>query len=212
MEAAVTGSARASRLCGLAWAASLAALVGCAPVSVTGAWRAPDYSGSIKRALVVGVFESPTDRRSLEDALAQALAKKGVEATPSYSFMPGERMPDADTFQGKLKGVEVEAVLVTRLVNVEKETVYVPPRTYMVPHPYYYRLHTYYGHAYHSLYEPGFVMERTIVSLETTLYDASSDRLIWTLATESFDPRTTRDLVEPLTRLIVERLQKDKLL
>lgn len=207
------GLRRASRPLGAALAVSLAALVGCAPVSVTGDWRAADYTGTIRSALVVGVFESATDRRSLEDALAKALAKQGVEAVTSYSFMPGKRMPDAETFRGEVEGVEVEAVLVTRLVNVEKETVYVPPRAYMVPHPYYYnRLHTYYGHVYHTLYEPAYMMERTIVSLETTLYDASSDRLIWTLATESFDPRTTRDLVEPLTRLIVERLKKDKLL
>lgn len=196
----------------LALALSLAA---CAPVTVTGDWRAPEYAQRAKKVLVVGVFELPLNRRSMEDALAEELGKEGVRVVTSCSLMPGDKMPEGETFRREAEGLQVDAVLVTRLVDVEKETVFVPPRARLVPHPFYYRrLYTYYGHAYYTIYdyEPGYVVERSIVSLETNLYDARTDRLVWSLATESFDPQNTKELVEPLARLITERLKKEKLI
>jgi hypothetical protein len=200
-------------LLALAAAFCLAAVTACAPVTVTGAWRDAAYTQRIKKALVVGVFERPVHRRSLEDVLVEELKKQGVQAVSSYSLLPGDRMPDGETFQGEIQGVDVDAVLVTRLVDVEKETFYVPPHTHVVPHSHYYRrLHIYYGHAYYTLYEPGYLVERSIVSLETTLYDASTNRLVWILSTENFDPQNTKELVQPLARLIIERLKKERLI
>jgi hypothetical protein len=199
-------------LLALAAALCLAFSAGCAPVTVTGAWRDAEYDRRISTAAVIGLFENPTLRRLLEEALVAELAKSGVKATASYRLLPGDRMPDAEALRKELRGLPVEAFLSTRLLNVERETRYIQPRMRLIPRRYPHRTFSgYYHYWYQTIYEPGYVLEVTTVSLETTLYDAATDRLIWSVNTESFNPASTESLVKPLTRLVVEQLKKDKL-
>src|ERR1700755_2544567 len=76
-------------------AASLGALaligVGCntEQTQATDTWKDPSYvSGPMKNIVVIGAKLNDTDRRTLEDGFAAALAAHGTRATPSYTVLP----------------------------------------------------------------------------------------------------------------------------
>jgi hypothetical protein len=117
-----------------------------------------------------------------------------------------------ESIKRKVRDLGLKSVIVTRLVGIEKERYYVPGQSYVVPYGYYYRFRGYYPRAYTLAYEPGYWAEYKIAKLETNLYDAESDKLIWSAASESIDPRSAEEVVTALSDQIVDSLSRYGLL
>jgi hypothetical protein len=109
---------------------------------------------------------------------------------------------------------------VTRLISVEKDTRLVPGTVYTPgtgtlhrpPHDYYHNFNDYYGRTHPAVYSPGYLEDVMIVSLETNLYEAEQEMLIWSITSESFNPGSVNSTVKELSKIIVKRLSKDGLL
>ncbi|MBW1896299.1 MAG: hypothetical protein JRI47_04510 [Deltaproteobacteria bacterium] len=104
-----------------------------------------------------------------------------------------------------LKAVEEyknDSVMIIRLIGVEQKEVYTPP-----PRPSW----GYYGdyrhfHAY--AHEPGHSRTHTLIRLATNLYDATTERLMWSGESESVDPSSDKQIIDEVIKLIVSDLQK----
>jgi hypothetical protein len=153
-----------------------------------------------------------TVRRSYEEKLVQELKKKGVNAVPSAAIMPGDELPDKESVRTAIQGKGFDSVLVTRIIGVEKETRYIPPRTYVIPDRNYYGFYDYYYRSYQVVQQPGYLEEETIVSLETNIYDVNTEKLVWAITSESFNPNKAAEVIKPLSKLIVDKLRKDKMI
>jgi hypothetical protein len=186
-------------------------------VKLLRSWRNPDYSSpKARRILVIGMSDNPEVRADFEDDLSAAIASDGLEAIPGNSILlrPHSAELDPDYLKGQIRDFKIDAVLVSRLVKVDKKTTYVPGHSYAVPYPYYRSFYGYYGAVYHQVYSPDYLREDTTVRVETNFYiaDTAEGELVWTGTSESFNPKSAQKVIDGLVKLIVKELVKEHIL
>ncbi len=202
----------------------LGALLFCAGCGGSGTqfsatWTSPDYAQmqDVDEVLVVAVTATEVRRRIFEDSLVSKLQAEGISAYPSNQFHESVDQMDEEEVEALIKERGIEAVIVTRLLNLEREEVVVPPSTTVSSYPsygrpYYDSWYGYYSHGYGVTHDPGYTYEKVTVSLETNLYDAANGKLIWSGQSDTFNPDSTQDVFGPTTDIIVDELVYQKLL
>jgi hypothetical protein len=180
-------------------------------------WKNPDYSGQKPhRILVIGMSENPEIRADFEDDLSSAIANDGLEAVPGNSilFRPRSAELDPDYLKGQIRDFKIDAVLVSRLVKVDKKTTYIPGHSYAVPYAYYRSFYGYYGTVYRQVYSPDYLHEDTTVRVETNFYapTPADGELIWTGTSDSFNPKSAQKVIDGVVKLIVKELKKQNIL
>jgi hypothetical protein len=198
-------------LVALGIAFAVVAGISCATkTEISGTWKS-DTSATLpmKQVLVIGIAKSDFNRRSFEDSFAAALGEQGVDAVPSYRILPNPEQLSKESIQQAIRGSEFQGVLATRLVQVDEREKYVPPKTYVSPNYYGRGLYGYYGRSYEVIHEPGYTVHTTIVRLETHLYDAASAELVWAAHSDTFNPKSTGDGIQSVTKKLSKRLAED---
>jgi hypothetical protein len=173
-------------------------------------WKDPDYaSGPFDNILIVGMSNQETVRRTFENAFVDRLQKENVRANPSFAVMPAETRPTEESIKAVIADLRFDSVLVTHLVGVEAKDVYTPP-TYR-RHPYR-GFYGYYGHVRGYVYEPGYTTRHQRYKLETNLYDANTEQLVWSMQSETMNPSSEKALIEAKIKTVVERLKQQNLI
>jgi hypothetical protein len=180
-------------------------------------WKNPAYSGQKPhRVLVIGMSENPEIRADFEDDLSSAIAKDGLEAIPGNSILlrTHSAQLDPDYLKGQIRDFKTDAVLVSRLVKVDKKTTHIPGHSYVVPYGYYHSFYGYYGTVYRQVYSPDYLREDTTVRIETNFYAATAadGELIWTGTSDSFNPKSAQKIIDGVVKLIVKELKKQDIL
>jgi hypothetical protein len=180
-------------------------------------WKNPKYSGqSFHRILVIGMSENPVVRVDFEDALSEKISREGVEAVPGNTilFRPESPHMDLDYLKGQIRDHKIDAVIVSRLVKLDKKTTHITGNSYVFPHPYYRTFDGYYGAVYGQVYAPGYLREDTTVRIETNLYSATlpDEDLVWIGFSDTFNPKNADKVIAGLVKLVVQELEKEQIL
>jgi hypothetical protein len=183
------------------------ALGGCATTQLNSVWKDPAYQNRPARIMVVGVFRSPLYRRVFEDEFVTQLQARGTAAIASYTVLPDMRQDDRNEIAAKVKELGADAILITRLVSKKTVQTYVPATTYFPP-PYYNSWPDYYGYGYRYMYSPGYIAENEYAVMETNLYQAGSDKLIWAASAETGLGDTTQAISESYIKVMVNNMLK----
>ena len=179
-------------------------------------WKNPQYSGpTFHRILVIGMSAKPGVRADFEDALSKLVARDGVEAIPGNTILlrsEGTTL-DLDYLRTQVKEFKIDAVIVSRLVKVDKNVTYIPGQPY-VPYPYYGSFYGYYGAMYPVVYSPDYLREDTTVRVETNVYAVrgTDGEPVWTGVSDTFNPSSADKVIEGLSKLVVKELQKAAIL
>lgn len=199
--------------CAAALLALAALTVACgARTDLSTVWNAKVARAPVTRVLVIGIAESPVTQRAFEDAFAAQLNQRGAEAAQSYLFLPSDERLNEELVRKVIRERGIEAVVVTRLLKVDKDKQYIPPRTDYIPRGYHGGLYGYYGAAYDVVHTPGYWQTVTIVRLETRLYDGETADLIWAAQSDTFDPSSTDDTIQSVTKAVAKRIASDGLI
>ena len=179
-------------------------------------WKTPEYSGpAFHRILVLGMSAKPGVRADFEDALSKLVTRDGVEAVPGNTILlrPEGSELDINYLKSQVKEFRIDAVIVSRLVKVDKSITYVPGQPYM-PYPYYGSFYGYYGAVYPVVYSPDYLREDTTVRVETNVYAVTSGegQLVWTGVSDTFNPSSADKVIDALSKLIVKELQKEAII
>ena len=197
-------------------ALSVLLFTGCSKTSVTGSWKKSDYAGQpFTSILVVGLTGEPNNKLLWENVMADKLRQNGLaQVSTTITAFPNDREIDKNEIIDFVKSKGFEAVLVTRLVDTKKEEVYHPPSGgyYGGAYGHYSHFNSYYPHAYNQVYSPGYTATMTTVLLETNLYRTDTQELIWSMSSDTFDPRSVNQLVDSVSKKVLATLKKDKLI
>jgi hypothetical protein len=195
------------------WTA-LILLAACSSTTLTGSWKDESYrEGYLRSALVIGVASEEQVRRVFEDAFVARLEERRVEAIPSYRLFPDERGMSREAVDEEVRRANIQAILVTRVLRRETETVESPGSTRVDAYPRGGRWHGYYSRSYEITHTPSQTTTFEVVTLESNLYSTKTDDLVW-----SATFRTTVDEFENQNQRIasfvsraLESLQKEDL-
>jgi hypothetical protein len=187
-------------------------------IKVVASWFNPNYKGQqFHKVLVIGVAQDLKVRADFEDRMAAYLARPGVQTIPGNQLLlrpdPNAK-PDFDYLRAQVRSHQIDAVVVSRLLRIDKEVTSIPSSTYVSPFPYYYSFYGYLGAVYPMVYDPGYTWEDTTVSVETNVYDTRppDGNLVWTGVSNSFNPKSAKKVADGLAKEVPRQMEKDGLL
>lgn len=191
---------------------SIFLLSGCSQTRITSVWFDKEYQGGrLDNIFVVGVSKDRGLRRIFEDEFVILLEQWGVRATPSYRLLPDEDLGDEKKIDMSVGESGSDAILMTRVLEIRKDTQYVPPDYVYAPPSYYYGgWHRYYNRAY--MLSPGYTVEYETAVLETNLYDLKTDKLIWSARSDTPADGNPGKHIKDFASSIINQLAEAKLL
>lgn len=196
----------------------LVLLFGCSTTTLTGVWQDPAYSGKkIHKVLVVGISAQDVYRRLFEDEFSLQLKAHGVEAVQGYTLFSDAELRDRNAVAERIKNMGFDAMLVSRMVGKRTEEYVQPGHTYVQPYfyqPHYYRdgWYTYYSQSYEIINEPPYVVQYQVLTMESNLYDAVADKLIWGAVSDTTVQGKVESVLKSYVKVVMDALAKSNLL
>jgi len=176
-------------------------LSACASTTLNSTWSDPDYQSKVSDILIVGISDNPQRRTLFENLFYDELAKIGVSSLASHSVSGLENKPTADQIKLMLPDLGVNAVIATRLLGIDEETVY-HKASYNEFGRHYYDVASAIGA------QQGYYERYTVVSLETNLYDVATSKLIWSAHSKNIDPKSAEAVAADLIESVIKGLKE----
>jgi hypothetical protein len=191
-------------------AATALTLAACASTELVNQWSNPAYtSPSFKKIMVIGVTKQAGIRRTFEDEFVAQLKAAGVSAIPSYLYIPQDGPVGEAVLKQALKEAGADAVMITRLVGVQKKTEiapgYYPPDPAMAVHPLY-------TTAWNDYYEPPIVYRSEVYTSETSLYDTFKNQVVWRGTAQTTAPGNISQEIKNYAGIVISALKEKKLI
>jgi hypothetical protein len=185
----------------------------CGPTTeIIGEWSENEYkTGSIDKILVLGIVDQkkPLLKRRFEDGLVEAFKSGGINAVASMDYMPYDELIDSTSFEKYFKDLKLDAVLVSRLVGVDKERKVKAGYAYVLPYNNYYGFYGYYYAAVQYANSSSYLSRNVVVVLETNLYETKDKKLIWSGISETIDPDKASDVIRSFGATLVSKLSSE---
>ena len=195
------------RLFSVSLIALAAVAAGCTTATnLTAVWHAPTAVGvKFKKVLVAAQSKDQARRRAIEAYLAKRIAN----ATPSYEIISEEEARNADAAKAKIVSAGFDGAVVVRFVGTRQETTYVPGTSYWGPAPYG-SMWGYWGYGWGAVYDPGYMVTDSVVTLESNVYALEKDELIWSSRSETISPTSIDDLMNSVMASTLKEMKKQK--
>lgn len=180
-------------------------LPACASTQLTSVWKDPSYQTRPAKVLVIGVARSPLNRRLFEDEFVRQLKSRGTDAIASYTVLPDAQQGDQAAIAKKVAEMGADTVLITRLVSKRVVQTYVQGTPYYPP-PFYNNWPNYYAYGYQYMYRSDYIAKDEYAVIETNLYDAKTDRLIWAASSETGITGSEPSLIKSYIDVMVKNM------
>jgi len=190
----------------------------CTTSRITSSWKAENtVSKKYNKIMVLGLIRD-TDRslrENMENHFVGDLNALGYDAVSSLKeFGPKafDKMNEEDAVR-KLKDSGIDGVITIVLLDKAKERKYYPGNLYYYPYGYYYNRFWGYRIALsHRIYESGYYAFDTKYFWESNLYDMETQKLVYSVQTQSFDPATSESMGHEYGQMIVKDMVKKNVL
>jgi hypothetical protein len=186
---------------------------GCASSKITGEWKDPDLTNKkYTHILVIGVAKQPDRRKFYEDEFARQLARQGIMAIASHTIIPRDKMQDKDTIVKSIEGLKVDGVIVTRLMGIKEQKKVEHGKTYKIPYGYYNNMYDYYDNTFATAPSRSYAESHEYLQLESNLYDAETEKLSYTITTDTFIRQKFEKRITAYIETVVQQLKQNNLL
>ncbi len=182
---------------------------------ITGSWEKPDLDRKYDN-LVVEAF---TPQQELEEALelqmAGELNEKGIYAKINKDTLPPaplENDQDKSEIMDNIKENGADGILTIAIIDKAAESRYSPgPRPYAPypRYPYYGSFWGYYDYWYPYFRRPGYYTLEKVYYIETNIFDAESEELIWSAQSKTYEHTNLEAFSEDYAQEVVDEMIKD---
>lgn len=180
-------------------------LTACATTQVNSVWKDPSYQTRPTKIMVIGVAKNALERRLFEDEFAMQLKAHGTEAIASYTVLSDQQQDDQAAIAAKVKELGADTILISRMVSKKTVKTYVPGNPYYPPF-YYDTWPDYYGYGYRYMRSPGYIAEDEYAVIETNLYEARNDKLVWAASSETVLSNSDQIMIKSYIGMMVNSM------
>jgi hypothetical protein len=181
-------------------------LTSCSSTTIVNSWKDPNtkiHSNQWNKILVVAMLKNETESRKAEDEMVTYLKGKG---TTSYTYLERNKANfDDEELRKKMRIDGYNAAITMRLIDVDKEKVYVPGQSYLYP-SYYKSFGRYYHRNWAFYTSPGYYVVTKKFLIETILYSINEDKIIWSGITETYNPNGVSKLTSEIACTIHKKM------
>jgi len=178
-------------------------LSGCATVtSITSEGGNPDMAkaGPYKKVFIAAALKSEDSRKEMENAFQVALEARGLSGVPSHvSITTTGEVAKADLAK-IIKKNGADSVLLVNVRGRESATKVTTFDNSRANYSYF----SSYGNS--MLGAAPAVYQYEIVDLEAQLFDVATENVVWSIRTESLDPKKLQKAINGYAALITDRL------
>lgn len=195
-------------------------LTACGPATnITATWNNPDLNvDAFENVLVTAMVSDVAARQLLEDELALQLRAKGAQVTQGMNLFPpelrDEKMGNEEELLNAINEKKFDGIITVTLIDKDTDTRYVPGNYAYAPvsrFGYYGNFWGYYNTWYPAVYDPGYYNTTRQYFLETNLYDATTEKLVWSAQSETINPGSVENFSEDYSKRITKKLIEEKL-
>jgi len=192
-------------------------LASCGSTSMVSHWRDPGYTGGkLQKVLVLGVSPNPAGRRQFEDSFGNVLGRQKIQAVSSYVQFPEASSITKEDVESYAKAQGITHIVVARIVDKQTVQEYVPATVstyggYGGYPGYYGGWYPYYSMSYSTVVTPGYTYERTIVTVETNVYDVATAKMIWNGMSNTEIGSTVQANLNDYIEVVASYMAQDKL-
>jgi len=161
-----------------------------------------------KNVLAIVATKDASLRRTAEDEICRNVVK--TTCTRGYTILSESEAGDKEKAIAKIKAAGFDAVVLLRALGgdggVTREAGAAQPTYYWTLYSYY----DYWGGSWGVPYvaaNTSYTKTQTYVTLETNIYDMSTDKLVWGGSTQTKNPDSARELVKDVTKAVRKDLK-----
>ncbi len=195
-------------------------LYSCATSStiVTGTWNKQNINKTYDQITVAALTSNVSSKAMLEQSLANNLRNNGVAVSKSIDILPPKFIDDKDQkmlLMDSMRGNGTDAILTVSIIDKKTETRYVPGTYNYAPYPsfgYYGTFWGYYDHWSPRFQDPGYYTQENIYFIETNLYDAQTEELIWSAQSQTYESDNLQTFADDFAKDIISKLIKSNIL
>ena len=172
---------------------------------VIGVWKTNNYNKKSSKFLIISVSDELGIREKVESMMVSRFEKEGLRATASFDIMPADEEISRETVKKVIKGKDLDAVLVSRLLSVEQSAKFVPPSP-----------DTNFDNSFDQLIPipptAAHMEHQSVTSVEISLFDIASENLVWSMKLRAVDYDNVTELVNNLTDIVFDDLRNKGLI
>lgn len=192
---------------------ALSFLVSCSSTEIVSSWKDPATTISanqVDKILFIALVKDESYRRVVEDKLVALSNGKGIA---SYTFITGNNLTKTDkaAITQRLKADGTDLIVIMRLLDVKEESRYVPGSAMngYGGMPGYGGYWGGYGYAAPMYYTPGYYTIDKKYLVETNVYSAEQDKLLWSGTTSTMNPSKIETTTTEIVEAVIEKMKKE---
>jgi len=189
-------------------------------IRVTNSWKnpKPDTAGKKYHTIFIAALtDNQYARNTIEENLSDAAkgrgyatATSGMMLTPTFSQ---NKIPDKTQIMDKVRESNSDAIFTIALVSKEDMSRYVEGTVANSPsYGWYTTFGGYYGTIAGPIYTPGYYATDRVYYLQSNLFDAQNEQLLWSAQTETYNPSSIEKFSKHFTEAMIKQLERDGIL
>jgi hypothetical protein len=173
-------------------------------------WHNPGYhSASFKRIMVGGMGGTISIQRNFEDEFVTQLRAAGVDALPSYRFLPDAEQTDEAKIKEAAQKADADGVILVKSIRVEEKQEY---RSSYFPASWFGIAGANVGASWSGPGGAPSVYHYTEYTSETTLYDLGKNDVVWAATVTTTEPSDVKAGIKTYAETVLRALRDKNLL
>ena len=193
-------------------------LASCSKTKFTKQWIDEDFDKEpYDDILILAVADKKGNRIDAEDFYVKKLSEAGINAIPSYDILPKTEEITKESIGAAIDGLQLDAAIVMFATGITTEEYFIPARRFGVysgygyGHAHYGSFYNYYPHAYTYVWVPGYDNTHHVITLETSLFDLETGKMVWSGQSNTFAPDSVDDVIKNITELTIKEMKNKKI-
>ena len=173
-------------------------------------WKAPDYKGpALANILIIGVINGKDKRRKFEDQFTKLVTSNELTGIASYTLLSNlENHGNKESVLAAVQKAKADGVLIITTHGVsEQDRVTRGSVDYIPNMGRGYGMYGYYNRSHSFVYTQGNTVTDSVIRIDTKLYNANTEKMIWSAKTESFNPTSSEKIIMELEALVVDDMR-----
>ncbi len=188
----------------------------CNSSKISSSWKSPAFQTKNFQQIVIWAIVSENDsalKIKMENHFVNDLKEAGYNAIAAYTVYGFNNKLQEKEIVPLFKKSGVDGLITLVLLDKKKELNFYPPIISYQPvaESNFSYAGRYLTSTYEKVYTPGYYATDTRYFWECNLYDMSTEKLVYVLKTDSFNPQSTEKLAHENGKLILSNMLKTKI-
>jgi hypothetical protein len=173
------------------------------------AWKDATYQGGpVNKILVIVILPETSVKSRFEDEFVKQLKLHHTDSVASYTYFFHYITSSKKALALSIDQLQTDSVIVARLFSPKKDKIYTTGEKFVIQ-AWYYDLYSYYSRSYGYMQAPDYVEENDYVIMETNLYEAKNEKLIWSARSEILMLTCGCHEITSFIKVMIDRLALD---